>query len=155
MFYLMGTTLEANWGTFRYNMFLLIGYVASRRRGVRDCTSRPAAPAIAGEQRLSVRHRVSGVRAAVSRFRAVHLLRPAGEDQVAGVAAMDRATAWRFLFGDWMTRAMIVASVLNYLLFFGREIWRDMKQGHRRMQHPGARAEGRRSGSCTSAACAG
>ena len=29
LFYLMGTTLEANWGTFRYNVYLLIGYVAS------------------------------------------------------------------------------------------------------------------------------
>ena len=29
LFYLMGTTLEANWGTFRYNIYLLLGYVAS------------------------------------------------------------------------------------------------------------------------------
>ncbi len=40
-----------------------------------------------------------------------------------------------FLFGEWMTRAMIVASVANYLLFFGRDIWLGMKQGHRRMRH--------------------
>ena len=31
--------------------------------------------------------------------------------------------AYGFLFGDWMTKAMIVASVANYLLFFGRDIW--------------------------------
>src|SRR5215213_3263632 len=29
LFYLMGTTLEVTWGTFRYNVYLLIGYVAS------------------------------------------------------------------------------------------------------------------------------
>ena len=29
LFYLMGTTLEHTWGTFRYNFFLLIGYVAT------------------------------------------------------------------------------------------------------------------------------
>src|SRR5215213_5921456 len=29
LFYLMGTTLEVTWGTFRYNVFLLIGYIAS------------------------------------------------------------------------------------------------------------------------------
>jgi hypothetical protein len=40
-----------------------------------------------------------------------------------------------FLSGDWMDRGMIVASVLNYFLFFGTDIWRSMKQGHRRMQH--------------------
>ncbi len=27
LFYLMGTALERSWGTFRYNVFLLIGYV--------------------------------------------------------------------------------------------------------------------------------
>src|SRR5690242_19915970 len=29
LFYLMGTTLEVTWGTFRYNVYLLIGYVCS------------------------------------------------------------------------------------------------------------------------------
>jgi hypothetical protein len=37
--------------------------------------------------------------------------------------------------GEWMTCGMVVASVLNYLLFFGRDIWRDLKHGHRRMRH--------------------
>jgi hypothetical protein len=34
----------------------------------------------------------------------------------------------------WMGKAMVVAAVFNYLLFFGRDILRDVKQGHRRMQ---------------------
>ena len=42
---------------------------------------------------------------------------------------------YRFLLGDWMVRVMIAASVLNYFLFFGRDIWRAMKHGHRRMRH--------------------
>ena len=29
LFYIMGTTLEANWGKFRYNLYLLLGYLAS------------------------------------------------------------------------------------------------------------------------------
>src|SRR5260370_3369072 len=29
LFYLMGTALERTWGTFRYNVFLLLGYVAT------------------------------------------------------------------------------------------------------------------------------
>src|SRR5271170_8047986 len=28
-FYLFGTMLEAQWGTFRYNLFILIGYLAT------------------------------------------------------------------------------------------------------------------------------
>ena len=34
--------------------------------------------------------------------------------------------------GDWMQRLLIVASVANYLVFFGRDHWRDLKQGQRR-----------------------
>src|SRR3954454_15051941 len=29
LFYLMGTTLEVTWGTFRYNIYLLVGYICS------------------------------------------------------------------------------------------------------------------------------
>src|SRR5262245_36542156 len=29
LFYLMGTTLEVTWGAFRYNIYLLIGYIAT------------------------------------------------------------------------------------------------------------------------------
>src|SRR5438105_6602401 len=29
LFYLMGTALERTWGTFRYNVYLLLGYVAT------------------------------------------------------------------------------------------------------------------------------
>ena len=36
LFYLMGTALEQTWGVFKYNMFLLIGYVALRGRGPGD-----------------------------------------------------------------------------------------------------------------------
>ena len=46
---------------------------------------------------------------------------------VYGMSSVDGTT--------WMMRGMVVASVLNYLLFFGSDIWRDMKQGHRRMQY--------------------
>ena len=40
---------------------------------------------------------------------------------------------------------MVVASVFNYLLFFGRDIWRDAKQGHRRMQFQSRHSAGHRS----------
>ena len=29
---------------------------------------------------------------------------------------------------------MVAAAVLNYVLFFGRDVWRNMKHGRRRMQ---------------------
>ena len=30
LFYLMGSALEGHWGTFRFNLFLLIGYITNR-----------------------------------------------------------------------------------------------------------------------------
>ena len=34
--------------------------------------------------------------------------------------------------GNWMQRLLIIASVFNYLVFFGRDHWRELKQGQRR-----------------------
>lgn len=38
-----------------------------------------------------------------------------------------------FAMGGWLTRMLIVASVLNFLLFFGVDIAQNVKLGHRRM----------------------
>ncbi len=35
---------------------------------------------------------------------------------------------------SWLVRAMVVAAVFNYLVFFGRDIIRDMRHRHRKMQ---------------------
>ena len=40
--------------------------------------------------------------------------------------------AYALLTGDWMARMMVLATILNYLCFFGREHIREWKQGHRR-----------------------
>ncbi|MEM8864328.1 MAG: hypothetical protein AAGF31_02145 [Planctomycetota bacterium] len=37
--------------------------------------------------------------------------------------------------GDWFTLLTVTAAVLNFFLFFGGDLWRDVKQGHRRHQH--------------------
>ena len=43
----------------------------------------------------------------------------------------------------WLDRALVVSAVLNYLLFFGRDIWRDVRHGHRGMQFQARRLQGR------------
>ena len=83
-------------------------------------------------ERLSLWHRVPRVCAAVSRLHDVHLLRPAGEDSLAGAAAVDHVRRDAPVFAtSWLERAMVVAAVFNYLVFFGRDIVRDMKHRHR------------------------
>jgi hypothetical protein len=132
LFYLMGTALESYWGTFRYNAFLLIGYLAT-------------------------------VGTAFAMYFGFGGLVPANNLFLYGTVFLAFARLYpdfvlyiffvlpikirwlamfqwivyglNFLIGPAMTKAMIAASVLNYLLFFGRDIWRDMKQGRRRMQH--------------------
>jgi hypothetical protein len=41
---------------------------------------------------------------------------------------------------------MIVAAVLNFLLFFSLDIWRSVKHGHRRMRFQARATAGRRHG---------
>jgi hypothetical protein len=50
--------------------------------------------------------------------------------------------ALTFLSGDWMTKGMIVASVANYMLFFGSDIWARARHGHRRMRHQARNIKG-------------
>ena len=115
LFYLMGTTLEANWGAFRYNVYLLMGYVASIAMAFVAWFAGGVAGQI-GVERLSLRHGVPGVRAVVSRLRDVHLLRPAGEDSLAGAAAVDHVRRDDVVFAEsWLDAAMVVAAVFNYL----------------------------------------
>jgi hypothetical protein len=132
LFYLMGTTLEVSWGTFRYNVFLLIGYLASlvSALAVYFATGLNL-PASNGFLYGSVF--LAFARLYPDFVMYIFFILPIKIRWLALFQWCGYAVG--FLFGDWMSRGMIAASVLNYLLFFGRDISRDMKQGHRRMQH--------------------
>ena len=132
LFYLMGTTLEAGWGTFRYNLFLLIGYLAS------------VATAFAIYFATGVNMPANNGFLYGTVFLAFARLYPDFVMYIFFILPVKIrwlaliqwfGYAYGFIFGDWMAKGMIAASVLNYFLFFGRDIWRDMKQGHRRMRH--------------------
>lgn len=134
LFYLMGTTLETNWGAFRYNVFLLVGYLASVGYAF-------LAYAIAGGGAMGPPASSGFLYGTV--FLAFARLYP--EFTLCIFFIIPVKIRWLalfqwigyalgFLFGDWMMKAMIVASVSNYLLFFGRDIWLDVKHRHRRMK---------------------
>jgi hypothetical protein len=130
LFYLMGTTLEVTWGTFRYNLYLLIGYVSS----------------IAAAFIVYFLHAPAGMDAsngflygtvffAFARYFPDFVLYTmlVIPIRIRWLAMIQWGIYWfNFLSGPWMTKAMIFASVVNYLLFFGRDIWLSVKQGHRR-----------------------
>jgi hypothetical protein len=41
--------------------------------------------------------------------------------------------AWVLLFGSWPGRLLVLASVANFLLFFGQGLWLTMRSANRRM----------------------
>jgi hypothetical protein len=133
IFYLMGTTLEVTWNAFRYNVYLLIGYVASLACAF---AAYFAGGALAGMP-ASSGFLYGSVFLAFARFFPdftfyIMFVIPIKIKWIAMLQWLGYAYA--FLFGGWMVKAMIVASVANYLLFFGTDIWRGVKQGHRRMR---------------------
>jgi len=120
-----GTALEQRWGTFRFNLFLLIGYLAN-----------VAAAFVAwGVGSEVVANSGYFLFLAFARFYPNFVLQlffilPIQIKWLALLAWI--GYGYQLLTGDWMTRFLVVASVLNYLLFFGREHFQDVKQGQRR-----------------------
>ena len=133
LFYLMGTTLEASWGTFRYNVFLLIGYLASvgTAFAVYFATGGVIFPASNGFLYGTVF--LAFARLYPDFVLHIFFILPVKIKWLALLQWL--GYAFGFVFGSWMSKGMIVASVLNFLLFFGLDVWRDMKHGHRRMRH--------------------
>jgi hypothetical protein len=140
MFYLMGTSLENHWGTFRYNVFLLTGWLATvgsslllyyltRQDGggldfpVFDEPTR--ATFLFGSVFLAFAH-----------------LNPTFPIYIFFVFAVEirwlALLAWigygfALLFGPWVMKITVLAAVANYLLFFGPEIFWGAVDAHRRM----------------------
>ena len=128
MFYLMGTALENTWGTFRYNVFLLVGWLAT----VAVSFLQPDAAASIGFLQGSV-------------FLAFAYLYP--DFQLLLFFILPVKVKWlallqglwylyQIIVGDVMTELLVLASVCNFLLFFWHDILLRMKAGQRRMvQH--------------------
>lgn len=125
LFYLMGTALEHYWGTFRYNVFLLVGYVAT----VAVAFLSPQMPAsnlfLQGSVFLAFAFLFPDF------VLMLILILPVKVKWLALLAWIGYGLA--FLAGDWMTRLMVLASVANFLLFFWRDILDRIATGRRRM----------------------
>jgi hypothetical protein len=114
MYYLIGTTLEARWGTFRYNLFILIGYIAT-----------VLVVLIPGAV-------VSNFYLMESIFLAFAWLYPDFEFflllfilpvKVKWLALIGWVYyAFAFLAGTWTTRAEVAAGAVNFLLFFHSDL---------------------------------
>lgn len=142
LLYQFGTSLENYWGLLRYNLFLGIGLVASIvaafiaygvLRGIE--MNEPLLAGLAASQVANNGFLYSSIFLAFARLNPnftmmLFFVLPVPIKYLALVQ-------WAFFFltivaGDWMSRMLVIATVLNYLLFFGREQWRETRFNRRR-----------------------
>ena len=125
LFYLMGSALEEQCGAFRYNVFLLIGFLMTVA----------AAFLVPGAA-------VSNIFIGGSVFLAFAWLYPDFTINIFFVLPVKikwlALLTWlwygfQLLFGAWPTRLLVLASVCNFLLFFARDLVWMAKSGKRRM----------------------
>ena len=136
LFYIMGTALENTWGTFRYNLFLLIGYLATV--GVAFVT--PDRPTYNGFLQGSV-------------FLAFAFLYP--DFQLMLFFLIPVKVKWLALLQwigyffalvfvpSWPVRLATLAAICNFVLFFWRDLLLRIKTGHRKMRHQAQRIQQR------------
>lgn len=126
LFYLMGTTLEHTWGTFRYNVFLLVGYVAT----VAVSFITPLQPAsvvfLQGSVFLAFAYLYPDFQILL------FFLLPVKIKWLALVAWI--GYLYKLAFGPGFdVRLLVAASLANFFLFFGRDIVMRMRGAQRRM----------------------
>lgn len=130
LFYIMGTALEKLWGTARYNLYLLIAYVAS----VAVCFISPEYPA-------------TNVFIGTSVFLAFAFLNPNFQLYIFFILPVKikwlALLTWiGYIFtivmavnsGNWLNCLLVLAAVSNFFLFFHDDIRRKLKSGRKRMK---------------------
>ncbi len=131
LFYLMGESLELSWGAFRYNVYLLIGYLAT----VAVSFLTPQIPASAEFLQGSV-------------FLAFAAIFPNFEIQLFFLLPVKvkwlALLTWIGYFlvlvlWDWPMRLLVAAAICNYLLFFHKEILDRVRTGRRTMAFQASR----------------
>jgi len=122
-FWMMGSALESHWGAFRYNAFLLLGFLIT------------AAVSFVVPWEPMTNTFIAG-----SIFLAFATLFPDFQIllffilpiQVKWLALLTwLGYAWQLVVGDWSDRLMVVAAIANYLIFFSRDIMLNLRHGKR------------------------
>ena len=145
LFYLMGGALEGHWGAFRYNVFLLVGYLVT----VAVSFIMPFYPA-------------TNIFIGGSVFLAFAFLYPEFQIYIFFIIPVKIkwlalltwiGYAYKILVGPGSTRLFVLASISNFLLFFGRDIYWRMKTGKRRMAEQARQFSGRKEAFHTCTTC--
>ncbi|HJV33545.1 hypothetical protein [Geomonas sp.] len=137
-FYMLGSTLEAHWGSFRYNVYLLLGCLLT----VAGSFLVPWAPISNGFLAGSV------FLAFATLFPDYQILLffvlPVRMKWLALVTWL--GYAYLFFFGGWAVRVTALAAIANYLIFFARDIVVNIRYGQRQFTKSATRFSRRDSG---------
>ena len=125
LFYLMGNALEVHWGAFRYNLFLLIGYIVTVAVTFLFPYSAATNIFIGGSVFLAFAYLYPDFQLYIFfiipvKIKWLTLLTWIGY-------------AYEVIVGSWSTRLLVLASISNFLLFFGKDIYWRIKSGNRKM----------------------
>ncbi|MGN6371301.1 MAG: hypothetical protein ACTHN5_23855 [Phycisphaerae bacterium] len=130
-FWLMGTALEANWGTARYNLYLLIAALATIGSGL--VAYLLGAPGADGTN-MYIGETVFLAFATLYPDFVIYIffILPVKVKWLALLTGI--LLGIELLFVPWVEKAMLVAAVANYFIFFRVEIVQRMKRGRRHME---------------------
>lgn len=127
LFWLMGTALEGQWGTVRYNVYVLISVLATIAAAFLLPNGGPATNMfIDSSVFLAFAYLFPNFTLSIYfilpiRIKWLALLTWIGYGFV-------------LIEGDWSSRAYVLASICNFLLFFGRDIFQRVRSGRRTME---------------------
>jgi hypothetical protein len=125
MFYLMGTALEGHWGAFRYNLFLLVGYIITVAVSFIYADVPATNVFIGGSIFLAFAFLYPDF------VLYIFFIIPIKIKWLALLTWL--GYAYQIVVGSWDIRLLVLASISNFLLFFGRDILWRMKSGKRIM----------------------
>ncbi|HJT35579.1 MAG TPA: hypothetical protein VJ783_26360 [Pirellulales bacterium] len=125
-FYLTGKTLEVNWGDFRYSIYIAVGTLATF-----------AVAAIYPQAQVSNLYIGTSVFLAFAHLYpdfviSLYYVLPIRIKWIAVLTWISYALV--ITFGPWPARLMVLASVSNFLLFFGKDILRNAADHKRHIE---------------------
>jgi len=126
LLYFMGTSLEAQWGTFRYNLYVLIG-----------CLMTIAAAFVFPHYAASNTYITGSIFLAFAYLfpdYTIYLffVLPVRIKWLALLTGL--FYGYDLIIGDWASRLLIIAAVANFFMFFGKDIYHRARYGHRRLK---------------------
>lgn len=127
LFWLMGTALERQWGTVRYNFYVLISVLATIAAAFLLPNGGPATSMfIDSSVFLAFAYLFPDFTLSIN------FILPIRIKWLALLAWIGYAVV--LITGDWSSRAFVLASIFNFLLFFGRDLFHRMRFGQRTME---------------------